>query len=136
MAKRRRPNTGTAKATGPTATTGPRKRGRRSDPKQRLGEMIDRHVSDLVTAINQHMHRNMAAEVRAFLAANGRTAARVVGRTRRSSSGRKRILPCIAPGCTNPSKGPRFHYLCEDHRKASRKDYEAWRLKAREGRAA
>jgi len=98
--------------------------------------MVSRYVSDLVSAINQHMRRNMAAEVRAFIAANGRTAVQVPGRGRRSGSGRKRVVACIAPGCTNPSKGPRFHYLCENHRDAPRKDYEGWRLKAREKRAA
>lgn len=133
MAKRRPRNA--EAASGTRSATSAQKRGRRSGQSKRLGDMIDRYVTDLVAAINQHMRRNMAAEVRALLAESGRTAGKLGGRGRRSA-GRKRIVPCIAPGCTNPSKGPRFHYLCEEHRKASRKDYEAWRLKARENRAS
>ena len=53
----------------------------------------------------------------------------------RSSRKRRRILPCIAPGCKNPSKGPRFHYLCEEHMGAPKKDYEAWREKRKEKEA-
>lgn len=37
------------------------------------------------------------------------------------------IKPCIAPGCTSPSKGPRFHYLCDEHKGASPAEYAAWR---------
>ena len=48
---------------------------------------------------------------------------------------KKRRLPCIAPGCSNPSKGPRFQYLCVKHMDAPKKDYEAWRLKSKEARA-
>lgn len=28
----------------------------------------------------------------------------------------KVITPCIASGCNNPSKGPRFKYLCKRHK--------------------
>jgi len=117
------------------ATRGPR-RGRRSDRSARLSEIVSKYVSDLVAAINQHLRRNMADEVRDFIASNGGAAAVVAGRTRRSGGGRKRVVQCIAPGCTNPSKGPRFHYLCEKHKDAPKKDYEAWRLRARQEKQA
>lgn len=29
---------------------------------------------------------------------------------------KKGIKPCKVPGCGKPSKGPRFRFLCEDHR--------------------
>jgi len=131
---RRRSTAATAAApaagAGATGTRAPR-RGRRADRSARLSEIVSRYVSDLVTAINQHLRRNMADEVRDFIASNGGTAALVAGRTRRSGGGRKKVVGCIAPGCPNPSKGPRFHYLCEKHKDAPKKDYEAWRLKAR-----
>jgi hypothetical protein len=33
---------------------------------------------------------------------------------------------CIAPNCKNPSKGPRFHFLCENHRKAPKAKWSKW----------
>ncbi len=44
------------------------------------------------------------------------------GRSRRSHPRRpppasaRRIIPCRWPRCRRPSKGPRFHFLCEAHR--------------------
>jgi len=77
---------------------------------------------------------SVADEVPAFIAAKGGSASKV-GRRGRPPGARKRLLPCIAPGCGNPSKGPRFHYLCEKHMNAPKKDYEAWRLRAKAARA-
>ena len=135
---RRRTTAASAAGAGTGATAGTRapRRGRRTDRSARLSEIVSRYVSDLVTAINQHLRRNMADEVRDFIASNGGTAALVAGRTRRSGSGRKKVVQCIAPGCGNPSKGPRFHYLCEKHKDAPKKDYEAWRLRARQEKQA
>jgi len=33
---------------------------------------------------------------------------------------------CIAPDCKNPSKGPRFHHLCEEHKRAPLKQVRTW----------
>jgi hypothetical protein len=101
-----------------------------------LQELVSRTVSDLVAAINRHMRDDIATEVRAFIASKGTPAGRAGRRGRPALARKKRLLPCIAPGCLNPSKGPRFHYLCEKHMGAPRKDYEAWRLKAKEKKAA
>jgi hypothetical protein len=122
--------------TSSTARNGKGRRGRRSDAATRVRDLVARYVQDLVEAIHKHTRKNMAAEVRAFIAANGGSIGRIGKRGRPAGLRRKRIVPCIAPGCTNPSKGPRFHYLCEKHRDAPKKDYEAWRLKARAARAA
>ena len=35
--------------------------------------------------------------------------------------GRKLDMKCRHPGCKNRSKGPRFHFLCEEHLKPARK---------------
>lgn len=143
MAKGRRRNSSAAAANaGPNvgrsaAAAGTRgRRGRKAGSSARLSEIVTRYVSDLVAALNQHLRRNMADEVRDFIAANGAGGAVVAGRTRRAGTGRKRVVQCIAPGCTNPSKGPRFHYLCEKHKDAPKKDYEAWRLRARQEKQA
>lgn len=42
-------------------------------------------------------------------------------------------LPCIAPGCKNESRGPRFHYLCKKHTDAPKADFRRWQ-KADEAR--
>jgi hypothetical protein len=34
--------------------------------------------------------------------------------TKRASA--KKVTPCRTPGCSNPSKGPRFRFMCADHR--------------------
>jgi len=131
MPRGRRNAAQSARATlaGKTAT----RRGRRgSSAAAQLGEIVARTVSSLVDAIEKHMRGSVADDVRAFIAAKSGTGKR----GRPAGAVRKRILPCIAPGCTNPSKGPRFHYLCEKHMSAPKKDYEAWRLKAKAAKAA
>lgn len=100
---------------------------RGSDTDGRLADLVARHVNDLVDAVRNEVRRNVADEVRAFLTGvrldePARGGRRLAGRT-----ARRKIVNCIAPGCPNPSKGPRFHYLCEKHKDAPKKDYEAWR---------
>lgn len=135
MSKPRRRAAPTRKnASGPAAAKPVRPtRTRRPGGPGALGDIVSRYVDGLVGAINAHLRKNMASEVREFIAGNGHT---VVMAGRRARARVKRLLPCIAPGCTNPSKGPRFHYLCEKHRDAPRKEYEAWRLQAKEKQAA
>src|SRR5438128_12431172 len=97
---------------------------RKGNSKQdgRLADIVTRYVEDLVNAVQQEVRRSVADEVQSFLTGEkGRGLAKLL-RVRR-----KRVLPCIAPGCSNPSKGPRFHYLCAKHKDAPKKDYEAWR---------
>ncbi len=127
---------GNAAAAKAGARTG--RRGRRSSlarHETRLAEIITRHVDDLVRAVRQEVRKSVADEVRGFLT-RGTVAGLTAGRGRRAPGARKRIVPCIAPGCPNPSKGPRFHYLCEKHKDSPKKDYEAWRKSRQEKQAA
>jgi len=39
--------------------------------------------------------------------------------------GRKLDMRCRYPGCKNKSKGPRFRFFCEEHRKAPKKAQNA-----------
>lgn len=39
--------------------------------------------------------------------------------------GRKLDMACRYPGCKNQSKGPRFRFFCEEHRKLPRKAQDA-----------
>jgi hypothetical protein len=96
-----------------------------------LADIVARYVNNLVEAVREVVRRNVVAEVQEALSGRGLS----VGRTRRAL-GKKRVLQCIAPGCTNPSKGPRFHYLCEKHKDAKKADYEAWRKARKEKQAA
>ena len=134
MPRRRR--AANPKATDSAPEKGKRRRSRAVVFSALLRGLVARSVNDLVKAINQNVRGDMAAEVRAFIAENGGSARRVERGRQPARAARKRIRPCIAPGCQNPSKGPRFHYLCEKHMGAPKKDYEAWRLKAKEARSA
>lgn len=52
-----------------------------------------------------------------------------------SEDGRScRDMTCIAPKCGERSKGPRFHYLCEDHADTPLRKVRNWQEKAREER--
>ncbi len=89
-----------------------------------LNRIVADHVGQLTRAIAQAVRQNIGTELARLVGAERPAAASL----RRSIRGRKpRILPCIAPGCGSPSKGPRFRYLCARHLDAPRKDYEAWR---------
>jgi hypothetical protein len=140
MAKGRAGRTGRAGVGAAKGAARAGRRGRRSSlarHETRLAEIITRHVDGLVSAVRQEVRKSVADEVRGFLTGGAGAAALAAGRGRRGGAGvRRRVVPCIAPGCTNPSKGPRFHYLCEKHKDAPKKDYEAWRKAKQEKQAA
>lgn len=103
------------------------RRGRRRRGETELMEVVNAHVETLVVALSEVIRRQVGDEIqRYFFGPDGRPDARGGKRKRR------RILPCIAPGCKNPSKGPRFHFLCEKHMGAPKKEYEVWQAAARE----
>jgi hypothetical protein len=62
------------------------------------------------------------------------TVARAAPGVRRARTGRRggaRDMSCRVKGCTNRSKGPRFGFMCEEHRKSlskkqQRQAREAW----------
>lgn len=47
----------------------------------------------------------------------------------------KRDMSCIAEGCKNKSKGPRFRFLCKDHEDESEKTVAAWKEARKAARA-
>ena len=99
-------------------------RRRKNDISKQLSEVVQGHVDALVEAIAAMVRQNTAREIAELVAGNGKLPAL---RPRK-----KRILPCIAPGCKNPSKGPRVHYLCDKHRDAPKKEWEVWQQQRRE----
>ncbi len=48
----------------------------------------------------------------------------------------KKKIPCIAPACRKPSRGPRFHYLCEAHSGTKAKQLAEWKSKVKIDRKA
>jgi hypothetical protein len=136
MARARRNATAasTPERNGRTGRRKGRARGR-AGSDGRLAEIVARYTSDLVNAVRQEVRRSVADEVREVLT-GGRGGGLGLGRGRRGGNGRKRVVQCIAPGCSNPSKGPRFHYLCDKHKDAKKADYEAWRKARKEKQAA
>ncbi len=105
---------------------------RRTEIDDRIGELVRTYVNQLVSAISMEVRRNLGEELQSYFAGGNGVAPR--GRGGRGLLRRPRRMDCIAPGCKNQSKGPRFHYLCDDHLNASKKDVEAWR-KARKAEA-
>jgi hypothetical protein len=96
-----------------------------------LPRLVAEHVQALVTAVTAAVRSSIAEEVAALIGAGSPAGIKL-------ALGGKlpRILPCRAPGCKKASKGPRFHFLCEDHRGASAKQIESWRQAAAKADAA
>ena len=92
-----------------------------------LGELVDRLADRLASRLSNSLPRGQRG-----------AAAKTAGRKRRSS-GRKLDMGCRVEGCKNRSRGPRFGFICDDHRKKlSKKDQLAARdaYKAKQGGAA
>ncbi len=98
------------------------------DFDSRLNGIVAEHLRTLTLAITRAVRQNLAAELGRYLAESKTTTASAAPRMSRAGKDKpRRILPCIAPHCGSPSKGPRFRYLCEKHLSAPRREYEAWR---------
>lgn len=108
---------------------------RSANIEARISHLVSGSVDELVAAITEEIRRNVATEIQTYLTASGSGRAGRIARRLPGAKRKKRILPCIAPGCNNPSKGPRFHYLCAKHMDAPKKDYEAWRAKKQDAAA-
>ena len=86
-----------------------------------LTQLVTTHVNNLVEVINAEVRKNLAEELAQVL---GGTSAKLAQPKVKKERVRK---PCIAKGCRNLSKGPRFKFLCDDHKKASKASVEAWK---------
>ena len=92
----------------------------------KLHSILADHMSALVAEITNAVRQNIANQIGFLLTPSTPGAAKATSR-RTARSGKRQVVTCIAPNCTNPSKGPRFHYLCDKHVDAPKRDYEAWR---------
>jgi hypothetical protein len=71
------------------------------------------HPFDLLAA---RFAQIFADRISAALPAPGRAAGRAGARPG-APAGRKLDMRCRYPGCKNRSKGPRFRFMCDEHRK-------------------
>lgn len=71
------------------------------------------------------MHARKCDKRAEVLARSKETVKPKTGPRKTKNSGRT----CIKPGCDNPSKGPRNHHLCEEHKGAPKRHVRAWQRK-------
>ena len=60
-------------------------------------------------------------------AANGAAPAFLPASRSPRSAAAARIRKCVAPGCNNDNRGPRFGYCCVKHESATAKQKQSWR---------
>lgn len=101
-----------------------------TDFDSKLNALVADHLNGLISEITTAIRRDIAAQLTPVFSGSAFGAPKVGRATKAPAAGRvakKRTVKCIAPSCSSPSKGPRFHYLCEQHKSASKKEYTAWR---------
>jgi hypothetical protein len=88
-----------------------------------LEARVDFIISSAASAIAAAVRQDMTGELQRLLAGDavGKTNASRVGRPR-GGAGQKRNAPksCVFQGCGNASKGPRWSFLCDEHKGVSK----------------
>ena len=94
-------------------------------------------VEDLLGRLIDGLADRFAARVGSQLKTSGRGGASTGSgkSSRRGRLGRKLDMSCRVDGCKNASRGPRFGFICDDHRKKlSKKNQQAardaWKARA------
>ena len=87
-----------------------------ADLDDRLRAIAEQHTRQLVTAIGEAVRGDILGMLPA-LAPRRRSSRRTITRD----------MACIAAGCKNGSRGPRYRYLCPKHEDASEKQVGKWR---------
>ena len=81
----------------------------------------------------------VASQLKSLVGRGGGSGGRAKAGRRGGAPGRKLDMSCRVDGCKNTSRGPRFGFICDDHRKKlSKKDQQAARdaFKAKQAKAA
>lgn len=93
-----------------------------SQLESRISKLLEQMTSQLVALVRQEFQERLSSA----LGTAGPVRAGRGGRVAAPAEARpKRILPCRVPGCKNPSTGPRFRYLCRDHRGLPKEQLDA-----------
>ena len=88
--------------------------------------IVNEHVAGMCTAIRKEMAKLVANGITGEALKNGNGQ-----HSRRRAKKAKNIRPCIVPECGKPSRGPRFHFLCADHREdATKTEIKKWKAEA------
>ena len=90
---------------------------------------MSRRSSHPFDVLAERFAQIFAERVAAAMPKNGRN-----GVARRAGT-IKRDMRCRYPGCKNKSKGPRFRFLCDEHRKLPKKKQDEVLAKAAEKNA-
>lgn len=76
--------------------------------EERIAQLIDTTVAHLVEVVREDTRERI---IQAFGSEVRRDRAHADAKR-----GTRRIRSCRVPGCGQPSKGPRYRYLCASHR--------------------
>lgn len=92
-----------------------------------LSGFIDTLVNEIALRLQARIGAlSSTAKPAAALPAKGDKADKAAPAKRRSNrAGKKLDMACRAPGCKNRSKGPRYHFLCDEHLKPTSAPVEA-----------
>jgi hypothetical protein len=87
-------------------------------PRPRKQTALDETVLEIVNAaarqIIQAVRQSIADEIASVARGDSRF---TLSRGRKTSGGPRRgPAHCVYPGCNQPHKGPRFSFLCDEHR--------------------
>lgn len=88
-----------------------------------LSASIERVLQQLASQVVEAVRADLSQQLGEVLA--GREAARPsLGR---GGAGKARHVPkhCLVAGCQNPSKGPRWSFLCDQHKSTGKKERSA-----------
>ena len=100
-----------------------------------IQDVIQKHVENAVSEVAELLKARVAGVIGIGSGRGRGQGRRGPGRPPAGSAPRVVRQPgggrtCIAANCKNPSKGPRFHFLCETHRKAPKAQVAKWQQAA------
>ena len=79
-------------------------------------------IESLVAQLVDHLAERLSKQLGTGKAAKGSKAG---GKRASSRSGKKLDMSCRVAGCKNRSRGPRFGFICDEHRKKLSKGEQA-----------
>jgi hypothetical protein len=88
-------------------------------PRPRKQVALDATVVEIVAAAAQQIVQAVRQDIAAQVARVVRGEAEFAPRRGKGPRSRRGPVHCVYPGCTRPHKGPRFSFLCEEHRNIS-----------------
>lgn len=93
-----------------------------------LESSIESILSGAAAAIAAAVRQDLSHQLRSVLGSSSATGRRGATTRRAQQAGRPHRVPshCIYPGCDNASKGPRFTFMCEDHKGLAKADKQKY----------